>query len=92
MGSVLKQLIFEKEGRSIFLWRRGESIHYNMQGRITVLPTAFRESASVFRGMWTETGAVANFEQALALVKAWLLERAEVDELPQRRTSRRGFA
>ena len=87
---------FEKSRRSIWFWRKDElpysgpahekigTLHYNMQGAIKVLPHVLKDSASAFRGAWTEAGTFENLEQALALLKAWLLEWKEVDDLPNR--------
>jgi hypothetical protein len=55
-----------------------------MQGNIALLLDRLKESASVFRGSWHETGTFETVEQAFELLKAWLLDRKEVDDLPQR--------
>jgi hypothetical protein len=94
---------FEKDQRWIFFWRKDElpysgpagekegTLHYNMQGSIAVLPSVLRESASVFRGAWTEAGTFDSIEQAFELLKAWLLDRKEVDDLPRRSVRRYGI-
>jgi hypothetical protein len=43
-----------------------------------------KHSASAVRGMWFERGFFANMEQAFELLKAWLLKRKEIDDLPSR--------
>jgi hypothetical protein len=96
--------MFQRDQRWIFLWRKqnalpcsgpaGESdgtIHYNMQGAISVLPSSLRESAGAFRGGWSEAGTFENMEQAFELVKAWLLDWKEVDDLPSRSVRRYGI-
>jgi hypothetical protein len=97
--------MFEKNQRSVFFWRKLDrlpcsgrpdekegTLRYNMQGAIAVLPDAYNQSASAFQGGWTEAGALEGIEQAFDLVKAWLLDGKEVDELPQRLARRAGLA
>jgi hypothetical protein len=103
LGSFCTEGNFENDQRWIFLWRKDElpgtgpageplgTLHYNMQGAISVLPDRLRESASAFRGAWTEAGTFEDLGQAVELVKAWLLERKEVDDLPNRRVRRYGI-
>ncbi len=91
---------FEKDRRWIDVWRKNAlpgtgrteeplgTLHYNMQGRISVVPNCLKGSAGRFRGMWSEAGTLENVEQAVALVKAWLLDGKEVDELPGRSVRR----
>jgi hypothetical protein len=88
---------FLGEQRWIFFWRKVDSIPssgpahmkqgticYNMQGAIKVVPSVLKDWTGAFRGGWTESGTFENLEQAVELVKAWLLDREEVDDLPQR--------
>lgn len=87
---------FQKERRWISVWRKDEqpssgpanekegTLVYAMQGAIVVLPSKLKNSASAFRGMWFERGSFENMEQALTLLKAWLLDQKEVDDLPPR--------
>jgi hypothetical protein len=89
--------------RWIFLWRKDElscsgpageqegTLHYNMQGAISVLPSNLKGSAGAFRGAWSEAGTLENMEQAFELVKAWLLDCKEVDDLPSRSVRRYGI-
>jgi hypothetical protein len=93
---VRKDFAFQKDRRFIDFWRKDElpcsgpahekegTLHYNMQGAIAVLPSKLKESASIFKGRWHETGTFENVEQAFELLKAWLLDQKEVDELPPR--------
>jgi hypothetical protein len=98
---VRNDSLFEQGQRWIFLWRKRNelpstgpakeadgTLHYNMQGTISALPTVLKESASAFRGAWSEAGTFKDLDQAFALVKAWLLDRKEVDELPGRSMKR----
>jgi hypothetical protein len=95
--------MFCKGPRWIFLWRKrhalpctgpaGEqdgTLHYNMQGAISAPPRALKQASGVFQGGWTEAGTFENMEQALALVKAWLLDWKDVDDLPGRSNQRCG--
>jgi hypothetical protein len=94
---------FQDDQRWIFLWRKDElpssgpadeqagTLHYNMQGAIAVLPRKLKASATAFHGMWTEAGTFESLEQAFELVKAWLLDRKEVDHLPGRSIRRSGI-
>ena len=98
-----RETAFEKGQRFIFFWRKDElpgtgpaneplgTLHYNMQGAISELPSKLKESASAFRGAWTEAGTFESLEQAFALLKAWLLDQREVDDLPSRCVRRYGI-
>ena len=91
LSSTCHDFAFFNEGRFILLWRKQGKVHYNMQGSIDVLPATYKASASAFRGMWHEAGTLADLEQAFELLKAWLIDRKEVDELPQRSMRREGI-
>jgi hypothetical protein len=94
---------FIKDRRWIWCWRKDflpgtgpanelpGTLHYNMQGTISMLPSRLRESASAFQGAWSEAGTFENMEQAIELVKAWLLDWKEVDDLPSRSVRRYGI-
>jgi hypothetical protein len=95
---------FQKGQRWIFLWRKRNvlpcsgpadeqegTLHYNMQGAISVLPSSLRGSADAFRGGWSEAGTFEDLEQAFELVTAWLLDGKEVDDLPGRSVRRYGI-
>jgi hypothetical protein len=73
---------FVTEGRWIYLWRQDGEVRYNMQGRIGSLPKSLTGSESAFRGMWAEAGRLPDIESALEFLRAWLLDRTEVDQLP----------
>jgi hypothetical protein len=91
---------FQKDRRWIDVWRKDPqpgsgradepigTLHYNMQGAISLLPSCLKDSAGLFRGAWSEAGTFEDLGQALALVKAWLIDWREVDELPERSTRR----
>jgi hypothetical protein len=59
------------------------ALNCNMQGAIRVLPSVFKQSAGAFRGAWTKAGTLGGVEEAFPLVKAWLLDGQEVDDLPK---------
>jgi hypothetical protein len=95
--------LFQKDQRWIYLWRRDQfpcsgpaeekegTLHYNMQGAIDVLPEKLKGSAGAFQGGWTEAGTFEDIGQAFELLKAWLLDREEVDNLPGRSVRRYGI-
>lgn len=84
LSSICHDFAFFNEGRFLLLWQKEGKIHYSLQGKIDVLPDRLKASADVFRSMWVERGAFENIEQAFAFLKAWLLDRNEVDDLPSR--------
>jgi hypothetical protein len=87
---------FYKDGRYINVWRKNSfpgsgpadvkegTLLYVMQGPISIVPSKMKHSASLFRGSWFERGFFENIEQALELLKAWLIDRREIDDLPSR--------
>lgn len=102
--SLRNDSIFQKNRRWVFLWRKLNrlpcsgpnsekegTLHYNMQGTISVLPSSLKGSASAFQGAWSEAGTFEDIGQAFELVKAWLLDGKEVDDLPERRVRRSGI-
>lgn len=103
LETLRKDDTFIKDRRWIWCWRKDSlpgtgpaneplgTLHYNMQGTIAVLPSSLKESASACRGAWSEAGTFENMEQAFELVKAWLLDWKEVDELPKRCVRRNGI-
>ncbi len=103
LGQFRKDFTFLKDRRWIDVWRKDSlpgtgpadeplgTLHYNMQGAISVLPSRLKGSAGAFRGAWSEAGTFENMEQAFELVKAWLLDWNEVDDLPSRSIRRYGI-
>jgi hypothetical protein len=95
-----KDFTFQKDRRWIDVWRKNSlpgtgpaqellgTLHYNMQGTIFMLPRNLKGSATAFQGAWSEAGTFENMAQAFALVKAWLLDWKEVDDLPSRSVRR----
>jgi hypothetical protein len=91
LGRMYDSGTFLRDARVAWFWRKNGAVHYSLQGKIEVLPGRYRASLGVFRGMWDEAGTLADLEQALELLKAWLIDRKEVDELPQRTMRREGI-
>ena len=103
MGQFRQEFTFLKGRRWIDVWRKDSlpgtgpahqplgTLNYNMQGAIAVLPSILKGSASAFQGMWSEAGTFENLEQAFELVKAWLVDWKEVDDLPSRSARRYGI-
>jgi hypothetical protein len=91
-----KDFTFQRDRRWICVWRKDllpgtgpadeplGTLHYSLQGTITVVPSRMKKSASAFRGAWIEAGTFESLEQAFDFVKAWLLDWKEVDNLPAR--------
>jgi hypothetical protein len=87
---------FLKDRRWIELWRKDElpcsgsddeengTLHYSMQGTISALPSKLKSSTGAFRGVWHETGTLADLGQAFEFLKAWLIDEKSVDDLPSR--------
>jgi hypothetical protein len=103
LGQFRKDYTFLKDRRWVDVWRKDSlpgtgpadeplgTLHYNMQGAISVLPSRLKGSAGAFRGAWSEAGTFENMGQAFELVKAWLLDWKEVDDLPSRSVRRYGI-
>ncbi len=91
LSSTCHDWAFLNEGRFISLWRKDGKVHYTMQGPVETLPERYKASARAFHGMWHEAGAVADLEQAFEFLKAWLIDRKEVDNLPPRYVRREGI-
>ncbi|MBV9125020.1 MAG: hypothetical protein JO112_16825 [Planctomycetes bacterium] len=91
LSSTCYDFAFFSEGRYMLLWRKEGKVHYTLQGRINKLPESFKASASAFHGMWHEGGSLADIEQALDLLKDWLLDKKEVDDLPPRSIRSQGI-
>jgi hypothetical protein len=99
-----KDSAFQKNQRWVFLWRKLNALacsgrveetegalHYSLQGTISKLPKGLNGAVSAFHGMWSEAGTLENVDQMFELVKAWLLDWKEVDDLPARSVRRGGI-
>jgi hypothetical protein len=80
--------VFESGQRWIEFWVKDESLRYHLSGRISTPPAQIAESFPSFQGIWDEAGTIPDLEQAFQLLRAWLLEGKEVDELPDRSVRR----
>jgi len=76
--------VFELGKRWIEFWVKDDSLCYHLSGEISTSPAQIAESRPSFQGIWDETGTIPNLEQAFELLRAWLLEGKEIDELPDR--------
>jgi hypothetical protein len=76
--------MFQKENRWMIFWIKDDCLRYRLTGRISTPPAQIAETRPSFQGIWDEAGTIPNLEQAFELLRAWLLEGKEVDELPDR--------
>jgi hypothetical protein len=76
--------VFESSKRWIEFWVKDDSLCYHLSGEISTPPAQIAESRPSFQGIWDEAGTIPNLEQAFELLRAWLLEGKEIDELPDR--------
>ncbi len=76
--------VFSKQKRWIDFWLEGATLGYHLRGEIAQLPTQFVASQTSFRGVWDEAGSVKDLHQALELLRSWLTEAKEIDELTDR--------
>jgi hypothetical protein len=84
LNTICHDWAFLSEDRFLSLWRKEGKLHYSLQGRIGALPERLQASAGAFQGMWVERGTLETMAQAFEFLKAWLLDRKEVDDLPGR--------
>jgi uncharacterized protein YodC (DUF2158 family) len=93
LSSICHSSSFFSEGRYIWFWRKTRNgvIYYSTQGAVKLLPEEFRDSARAFYGMWHEAGYFENLDNAFEFLKAWILNRQEVDTLPKRSRLRYGI-
>jgi len=93
--------MFREGRRWIFLWRKINALpctgpadapegtlFYNLQGAVGTPPAIVRVSFSRWRGAWSEAGKLESVEAAFRLVKSWIVDGDEVDDLPRRYRSR----
>jgi hypothetical protein len=91
-----QDFMFQYDRRWIEVWRKNSfpgsgpanvkegTLLYCLQGPISIVPSKMKHSASLFRGSWFERGFFEKIEQAFELLKAWLIDRKEIDDLPSR--------
>lgn len=80
--------VFSNRKRWIDFWLDGATVGYHLRGEIGKLPSLFAVSQSSFRGVWDEAGSVNDLPQAWELLRSWLIEAKEVDELTGRQIHR----
>jgi hypothetical protein len=76
--------VFSNRKRWIDFWLEGDTVGYHLRGEIGKLPARFATSQSSFRGVWDEAGSIRDLHQALELLRAWLIDGKEIDELTGR--------
>jgi hypothetical protein len=78
--------------RYLSLMRKDGALLYYLSGEVTALPKSecLPESGTTLSGCYSENGIVEDLEQAFQLLKAWLLDLSEVDNLPRRLSGRLG--
>ena len=79
-----EQGVFSHRQRWIDFWLEGATVGYHLRGKIGKLPGQFAASRSSFRGVWDEAGSIQDLPQALELIRSWLIDGKEVDELTGR--------
>jgi hypothetical protein len=80
--------VFSNRQRWIDFWLEGDTVGYHLRGEVGKLPTPFATSQSSFRGIWDEAGSINDISQALELLRSWLVEGKEIDELTGRKIHR----
>lgn len=80
--------VFSRRSRWIDFWLEGAAVGYHLRGEIAKLPARFAASQTSFRGVWDEAGSVKDLPQAWELLRSWLIEFKEVDELTDRMINR----
>src|SRR5437870_10448328 len=76
--------VFSHRKRWIDFWLEGAAVGYHLRGEIGKLPTQFATSQSSFRGIWDEAGSIDDLHHALQLLRSWLIDGKEVDDLTSR--------
>ena len=80
--------VFSHRQRWIDFWLEGATVGYHLRGAIGKLPSQFATSQSSFLGVWDEAGSINDLQQALELLRSWLIDAKEVDELTGRMVHR----
>jgi hypothetical protein len=76
--------VFSNRKRWIDFWLEDATVGYHLRGEIGQPPRQFAASQSSFRGVWDEAGSINDLQQAWELLRSWLIEAKEVDELTRR--------
>lgn len=80
--------VFSNRRRWIDFWLDGDAVGYHLRGEIGKLPTPFAASQASFRGIWDEAGSITDLQQALELLRSWLIDGKEIEGLTGRRIHR----
>jgi hypothetical protein len=80
--------VFSHRQRWIDFWLEDSTVGYHLRGKIHKLPELFATSQSSFRGVWDEAGSIADLPHAWGLLRSWLIEGKDVDELTGRMVQR----
>lgn len=93
LGAAWREQGFWTERRFICFLRQtwGGVVTYSLQGFVTTLPADYANSGSAFRGTYSEGGYCDDVPQAFAVLRAWLVEQREADDLPPRTRLRHGI-
>ena len=76
--------VFSNPKRWINFWLEADTIGYHLAGEVGKLPTQLAASQSSFRGVWDEAGSVKDIQQALELLRSWLIDGKGIDDLAER--------
>ena len=76
--------VFQHGDRWVEFWMNEDSVQYHLSGKTSTAPAQIAETRPDFRGIWDETGSLPDLEQAILLLRAWLIDRQEIDDLPDR--------
>jgi hypothetical protein len=76
--------VFSNQRRWIDFWLEPNTVGYHLRGEVGKLPSRFAGSQSLFRGVWDEAGSIKDLQQAWELLRSWLIDGKEIDELTDR--------
>ncbi len=76
--------VFSHQRRWIDFWLDQDTMGYHLRGEIGKLPPGYAGSQSSFRGVWDEAGSIKDLHQAWELLRSWLIDGKEIDELTDR--------
>jgi hypothetical protein len=76
--------VFVNGKRWVEFWQSDQAIGYHLAGEVRDLPSQLAASRSSFRGVWDEAGTLEGLGHAFELLRSWLIDGKEVDDLPTR--------
>lgn len=80
--------VFSNQKRWIDFWLEDATVGYHLRGETGKLPARLATSQSSFRGVWDEAGSIKDLPQALELLRSWVIDGKEIDELANRKIHR----